>query len=427
MGMTGFGFNIPLRQRIGIGVSSDRVRALALDGSEVAWACERVKANDESLEQALLDLLTSAPISRWHRQSTFVALGPATARVKRLSGLPAVADKGLAYQLVSENADRFFPRHQARASVRAVEEIGNGEVWAAAVDDATVAMVQRVCASLRLRVRSFVPAIAAALAATDDTEFEIADGSVRATVQARDGRLAAVRYRHIMGVRPTEGPTSIVAPLRAIGTDAGSYTDAYGAVVRGMAAPLSFRNNGAPIGDAHKIPRWRRAAAAAALSLGIAAPFVAMIAAPARARARDEAVLRALDERARAARATHADLVRFTAAVNAAASFTNSRRSQSVLVAELTEALPGGTAIVSFRVDSAAGSLVVLGQRATAALSSLEKVDDVVNPRLAGPVTRELVAGRELERASIQFLLFPRGGATRPEATTPAAGSRGER
>jgi hypothetical protein len=84
-------------------------------------------------------------------------------------------------------------------------------------------------------------------------------------------------------------------------------------------------------------------------------------------------------------------------------------------------------AIVSLRVDSTGGSLVIIGQRASAALSSLEKVDAVRSSRLVGPVTRELVAGREMERASIHFAFTSRAGAIQPKASLRTALADGQR
>ncbi|MGH7719649.1 MAG: hypothetical protein ACREON_12500, partial [Gemmatimonadaceae bacterium] len=77
----------------------------------------------------------------------------------------------------------------------------------------------------------------------------------------------------------------------------------------------------------------------------------------------------------------------------------------TLLMADLTRALPEGSALVAFRSDSAAGSIVALAPRAAAVLTAMEHVPGVVGPEIFGPVTREVVKEKELERVTVRFRL----------------------
>lgn len=84
------------------------------------------------------------------------------------------------------------------------------------------------------------------------------------------------------------------------------------------------------------------------------------------------------------------------------------RRSTLDFLAQLTAALPQGTAVVMVRLDSLGGAIVALGPQAALVVSRLDSVPSVQAPEIVGPVTREIVAGTELERATVRFVLARR-------------------
>jgi len=67
--------------RIGVGISADSVRAVALRGERVTWMERRSREPDEALADCLAAVLRNAPLRRWPRTSVRVALGPSLARV----------------------------------------------------------------------------------------------------------------------------------------------------------------------------------------------------------------------------------------------------------------------------------------------------------------------------------------------------------
>jgi hypothetical protein len=82
-----------------------------------------------------------------------------------------------------------------------------------------------------------------------------------------------------------------------------------------------------------------------------------------------------------------------------------STTSMTELLSEVTNALPPGASLLALSVDSARGSAVILAVNAVAALPALDSVQLMANVRLSGPVTRERLADRDLDRATILFTL----------------------
>jgi hypothetical protein len=144
------------------------------------------------------------------------------------------------------------------------------------------------------------------------------------------------------------------------------------------------------------------AALAVALTFALLAPGLAAIRADRDARAR----LASLATQRRAAALVEGELRRVTGALVGLATFDATRRSHTALLADLTDALPEGTALVAFRTDTALGSLVALTPRAAIVLGAMEKVRGTASPEVFGPVTKEVVNGKEYERVTVRFRLL---------------------
>jgi hypothetical protein len=143
-----------------------------------------------------------------------------------------------------------------------------------------------------------------------------------------------------------------------------------------------------------------------AIVLALLAPLVASMRVERSARAHDAAVhslVRRADGDARA-------LANATEALATLASFTQSRRSFTLLLAQLTRALPEGTALLAFQIDSAGtGSIAALGPHASAVVDAVERVPGLVSPEIVGAVIRESAAGKQLDRVTVRFHLVPDG------------------
>jgi hypothetical protein len=101
--------------------------------------------------------------------------------------------------------------------------------------------------------------------------------------------------------------------------------------------------------------------------------------------------------------ADESDLARVSGALGEVAAFGSGRRSMTLLLADLAQALPIGSALVSVSTDSAGGTLVALAPRAALLIDKLEHVPAFGTLTIVGPVTREVAAAAEVERVTLRF------------------------
>jgi hypothetical protein len=69
--------------------------------------------------------------------------------------------------------------------------------------------------------------------------------------------------------------------------------------------------------------------------------------------------------------------------------------------------LPTRASLLALTIDTVKGSAVILAVDAVDALPALDSVRAIDHVRISGPVTRERIADRDLERATIVFSLRP--------------------
>jgi hypothetical protein len=193
-----------------------------------------------------------------------------------------------------------------------------------------------------------------------------------------------------------------VAALAVLGEEGWRFADAYGAAVLPATEALAVRR-GEGGRRREDVPPWRLGVACAAAFVALAFAAVA----PAwRAMQAGEAVtarLALVHRHRRAAAAEERELARVTAALREVAAFDSLRRSPILALADLTRALPEGTALVAVRADTAGGSIVALAPRAASVLAPLERVPGIGATEIVGPVTSEQAAGREVERVTVRY------------------------
>lgn len=382
---------------LGIAVGADRVRAVALKAGRIVAATEAEVGPGASLSTAVADLLAGVALPRFPRPKVAVALGPSLAQTRRISGLPPLEDGALLAQVIREGAAKFFLRNGVPLATTGVRVVEPGTVWASALDERTLRAVEAGCRSAGVRVDRFVPAVAVLGRGLADPHVLWPDGGVVAEVRLQDGELESVR-RLSPGQAPGAAAPAAVPALARLGEHGWRFADAYGAASLPGYEPMVVR-----AAAAGQVPGWRMGVAGAALAAAVA--FAAVAPALRAMGAEDEAVARiaAVQDRRRAASDTERELARVTDALAEAAAFDARRYSPTLLLADLTAALPAGSALVAFRADTAAGSVVVLAPRAAVVVQPLERVPGIVSPEIVGPVTRESIAGRELERVAVRF------------------------
>src|SRR6185437_10765212 len=121
---------------------------------------------------------------------------------------------------------------------------------------------------------------------------------------------------------------------------------------------------------------------------------------------RDRASQAAIAGGARVAERDANELAATSTTLRALSDFGASRRSMTLLLAEVTRGLPDSTTLVAFQVDSTGlGSVVALAPHAAAVIDAVERMPGLALPQIIGPVTRERAAERDVERVTVQFRL----------------------
>ncbi|HEX2780178.1 MAG TPA: hypothetical protein VHM30_11810 [Gemmatimonadaceae bacterium] len=388
--------------RIGLAVASDAVRIVCVRDGRILWAGESPLLDDLPLEASVGRLLEAAALPRWPRPATVVAVGPARAQVKRLAGLPPVADARALSRIVAENAGRFFLRNGAPLATTAVMAGAGRDGWGSAIEAPLVNDVAALCRRKGLRLVGITPSVAVLRAGLRTERVVWPDGEIAAEVAWRDGSLFDVRRVPAEDAHGAAVP-DVAAELAGLGTEAWRFADAYGAAVARAKSALMLRPNGHSAIEPAPVPGWRMMLAASALAIALAVfAFAPLVAAANASRAAMRTIASLATERGRAARA-EADLRRVTAALNEAAAFDHRRRSPLAVLADLTQGLPESAHLVSVRMDSAGGTIVALALRGADVVAALEAMPAAVAPEIVGPVTRESVAGREKERVTVRF------------------------
>lgn len=404
---------------IGLAVSEGHLRAVLLRGGRILWAVEVDLEGGTALDHAITELFSRAPLPRWRRPAVVAAIGPAASQVKRVAGLPLLTDPGALEQIVQEGAERFF-LSRVPLLTTGVRMIGPGVVWVGAFERALVQQVEEGCRRARVRLKAVLPTAAVLPFAFQGERIVWRDGEALCEITLEARQLARVQRSQVQPSTSGDEPMSPVPALAAMGERGARFGDAYGAAVTpfGGALVLSPGRNERGSG---RSPRWRLAAAwgvlASATTFALATPGALAY------RLEGEAERRLAAISAERAEAINVDreLRRLSAALAEAAAFDSARYSTTLLLAELSRALPEQSALTAVRIDSSAGTIVLLAPSVASVLSALEKSPGVTLPAIVGPVTREKLAGRELERATVRFRISVR---ERGRDSQPPAGGQ---
>ncbi len=334
--------------RVGIAIEAARVSAVALRRGRIVWAAEAAYDGAEDLERALAALAAERP-----RGATVAAvgLGSDVARVKTITGLPRVRHELLATH-VRLNSRRYFLQNGVPLVTDACS-INMGSAPGALLAGAPVPIIDAITRGL---------------------------GSAGMSCQ-------------------TIFPLGALGPL-SLGSDGFAAARAT-AIAR--SSPLTLlpdtvrAERSAALG--RSVKRW----AWIAIASWVFAATTWFIVQGSRERAATQELAR-LKPGLEAALSIRADLDGATDALALLARVAGTRSHRARFLASLARALPDSAFLVSVRLEPGGrGSIAGYASNASQVLARLERAGLLRRPLLDGPVTREVVAGRERERFAIRF------------------------
>jgi hypothetical protein len=391
--------------RIGLAIGSDAVRAVAVRRGRITWGAELPLASLEELQATITTLLAGATVPRWPKPVVHAAVGPCGVQVKRVMGLPEVADADALGAIIREAAGTYFLKNGVPLLMTSVLPTGPGIAIAAALERPYVEAIRGACRSRGWRLGPIAPAAVALTRALTGVAFHWNDGPLTIEV-SRDaaGVVDGIRTRP---ARPDDAIARDLVPvpaLAAFGSDAIRFADAFGAVGIGPREPLTIASGGAALRTIALPRRTLTIAIAISVTGAVAVGLSPLAAAWAGRRAiahvhglrpgRWQVITRSLGQ-----------LDKVTAILRQAQAFSGSRTTVSTLLGELARLLPQQSAVIEFEWEDAEGrgEVTVVTPDPTAVLAAVRRLPGIGAVELAGSVSRQSVAGQDLQRVVIQF------------------------
>ncbi len=391
------------KQRLGIAVGAGEVRAALVDRSgKPSWTGTVRLGEHDDLESALVALLRTLPERAVLGARAAAVIGPERAQVKVLLGLPPVSDLATLGSIVRSVPQQFFLRGASSPVVTEPHRDAGGRVWCAAHERDVLVALERACREVGLALHVVLPTLTAIARRSPDGVAVWRDGHVASRLEVTSRWHAQLRR-----LAPGEaGDGERVEPgFDAVAAASATHRD-----------PLSWR----PAEDARqrRLRAWRTGVLAACVVLSGLASLLAPTVRVLRASERATPRIGAQSARGAELAATQRALRDVSGELDQIEQFLAARRSTVALLGAISLALPDSTAMLAFRVDSTGGAITALAPRMTDVVPALVETDQLVAPRLAGSVTRDVMSGALLERATIRFR-FP------AQAAAQSAASRG--
>ena len=386
----------------GLGVASDRVRIVAVARRKVVWAREVERVAGQSIQQAVIALISSAPLRRLPKPRVNVAIGPAASQLRYVEGLPPITDARVIGEIVQRGVARFLFQRGGPTVITGVRVTKPGAAWVGTVDETLAREVVGACGAAGIIVNLVLPAVAAVWRGAAGNHVVWRDGDIVAELRLTEQGLEHSRRRSVRGSGEEPLRPVPVAELASLGDAAWAYADAYGAAV---VRHESFALPGRALAGRPRTPSRRLTLAFTTCIVCLASaaflPTIVVARSATRAAARVSQLGKARRETAR----LQQDHVVLAEALTEVSAFASSRRSPTLLLAALADELPEDAVLVAFQLDSTGGSIVGAGPRASEIMNALERVPGIVSPQIAGAITREVVGSQELERVNVRFSL----------------------
>lgn len=390
---------------LGLAITSDRAGAVLVRRGVVKWSGVRLFDGAASRARVIAELVAACPRPRWSRTRVVSAIGPSGVQVKRLTGVPPGLNSKALGGIVGESAGRFFLKNGIPLETICTPADRDGTVWAAAYDASLSRDIERACHQTRWRLEALVPLAMVLRLATRDESVAWVDGDLRFQATYHDSALIQLRCERGAGA---DAP-ALPAPAPTVG-DAGlkhaELLPAFAATLVRRGEPLALQRS-QPLGTRPSRRQLRLAATTGILAF-LCWWLTPGVVATVRAH-RAERELSRLASRVRVDQRESTALDSVASSLREIAAFEARSRSMTLLLAEMTRALPDSCTIAQLQVvDSTGGSVVAMAPRAAGIVDALERVPAIVAPTIVGPVASQPLGGRSVERVSVSFRLTPR-------------------
>ena len=388
--------------RIGLAVGRGAVRAVAVRNDRIVWAGEAPLSTNEELQTTVAGLLALAPLPRWPRPIVHGAIGPHGAQVKRVVGLPEIADAEALAAIVRAAAGTYFLKNGVALLTTGVRPAGAGSAVAAALDQPLVDAIRAACRTRGLRVGPIAPTAIALLGSFADASFRWNDGSLTIEVTHTGQVLDALRTRPAVPDDDVATSAATVPALASLGADSLRYADAYGAAVLDAGEPLALQSQTAPF---FKIAAPRRALAlsAAILAVGVVTIGLSPLAAKWAGNRALANIAAVRPGRWQVISTSLGQLDRVSAMLSQARAFGDSRTSISALLGDVARLLPQNSAVLAFEWLDDRGEITVVTDSPGGVLAALRRLPGMGSVELVGTVIRQSVGTQELQRITVRF------------------------
>ncbi len=371
-----------------------------------AQAIHHHEGAEDAVVAALRELLEGAPVKGLRHPPISVSFGLASARIKRLSGLPPVRDADLLAAVVRERKEAFFLADPDSILTTGVMPDEPTAAWAGAIDAREFEAVRRACRVLGLRLNVVAPVAAVLPLVLPDQSLVWRDGSLSLELSWEGTRWVSARCVPTP-ICPSSHPLVLSPELAGLGEEGPQFAAAMGAARLSDAEPLSVGPSGRPVSRAER--EIRRSVPPVVLSLmAVAAFLLSPIRAGYEARLARQS-LQALENSAEWSIVADAygQLGRVTNLLAEVDRFHAGRRLMTPLLGRLADQLPESAALQRLEVNGDTATLVAVTQERSALIDSLQATGGVAAVETLGAPQPEVFEGREVEKVTIRVVLRP--------------------
>jgi hypothetical protein len=384
--------------RLGVAISSSCVAAVLRRGSVVLWQDLEAVGDEDAPDPipALGRLLERLPRPRVSTVSLLAAVGLDWAQYKFIERREE-KNSGRGTDSLREDVHRapatFFLSRSVSLAVSPARPTPSG-LWVGAIDRALLESIESLCRAKSLAFRGGAPTVAVLGRILPEGSLRWHDAERVASLSMQGGQTAALRIE--------------LALSRAVSSQGDREAIGQAALAAALVEPTdpSVVDPRAELRVTKRARRRRLGLVTTALAAGLGAWLAPVI----RPILLDRLGPEERERLRSAALPAERDLRGMTRALalrDSIDSFDTSRRDVPALLRKVASALPDSSALVAVRVDAKGATLVVLTPTGISVQPRLASLDGIASAQLIGAVTREIIAGRALQRIAIALAFVP--------------------